>query len=147
MATSAYILLKAANAVRDWLKTQTIADIASDRIYATNASGLRVPPCIEVVCQNAATEEGTAFTGNWMTMVEIQLRSDGTQTTEEEHHERARALVDLVCTDSFAADVSDLADDFTVILSVPKNQATILEGDHWLSGVAVLITCCGSDLG
>jgi hypothetical protein len=154
MAASNYITDKVQSALRAFLRSQTFGSIPDDQIYkgienATVVSDETIPstrkvPCIECICQTAATVDEHYL--NWLADAEIRIRTNADDTTEDEHHEICSGVLNTITTDTIAEDLSAALLDFTVFLVNFTMQGWELVDRSWVSTLRFQIHCAGSDI-
>ena len=153
MATSHYVIPKLMRATRDFLKAGAdLADIPAASIIAGIQLDKINPPKVFCAVLNAELIEGAPFSGVLDATLLVQIQSDSDNSTEDQHHNRAIAIFDLLATDAVAGDhntvstLSSYQDDFTAFRVYPVAQRFGVEDPHWISELELRVTCCGSDI-
>lgn len=156
MAASNYITDKVQTALRNFLQAQSLP-IPSDQIYkgienAEAADDEQPPdspttrklPCIECICQEANAEDEHFL--NWLCDARVQIRTNADDTTETSHHVISAEVLNVLTTDTLAADLTAALDDFTVFLVNFKAQRWELIERSWQSVIEFQVHCAGSDI-
>ena len=146
MATSAFVLFKAQEAVRSFLSFSSIGDIAAGNVWAQLNKDERTRPCIIVQATSATPTEGHPFGGTWNVSVSVQIRSDSDKSTAAEHEARCDTVFDLLLDTTIAASLSAELDNFTAFLVVPESQSFGVDDPDWVSVITLSVECCGSDI-
>jgi hypothetical protein len=157
MAASNYITDKLQQALKAFLQTKdfTAVGIPADQVYAgiendtvptepELAPVTRKLPCVECICQSAETMDEHFL--NWLASARVQIRTNADDTTEENHHATAAAVLNTITTDTLAADLSGALADFTAFLVNFKSQRWELVDRSWQSVIEFEVHCAGSDI-
>jgi hypothetical protein len=157
MSASNYITDKLQKALRTFLQAQdfTAVGIPATQIYSgienstvptepENAPVTRKLPCIEVICQEANTEDDHFL--NWLADARVQIRTNADDTTDTNHHATAEAVFNTITTDTLYSDLTAALADFTVFLVNFKSQRWELVDRSWQSVIEFQVHCAGSDI-
>jgi hypothetical protein len=113
------------------------ADAGQDESVAT--------PRVIIECASAG--QTAPFSGAWRAMVTVHLEESADDTSEAGHLEHASSLLDLLFTDSIAADLSAAIGHFTAQLVVFTAQNYDLRGRLWRTSFNIEIECLGRSIG
>lgn len=139
-----------------------ITTVPVSQIYkGLDDQALRLPRAV-FQCQRAtrmitsisSSGMGQAFDGMWEAELRVIVRSQGDDSNEEEHHNRATEIFDAFLTETITADLSDALteEDFTATMVTPVEQSWDIDGDvegrrSWRSELVLNVRCCGAAIG
>lgn len=148
--------MKCAKAARDYVRAAGLSWVTEASIVAgitrgpagddldADVSSTALP---SITCHaQMATATDAGYSGNWNVQLNVHLRCNADDTTEEEFDERFAAVVDLFMDYQAALAGLSAYDDFTALyLNVNEQEANTSERS-WRGRVALDVRCIGQDV-
>lgn len=137
-------------ALRDYIRAQALSFIAAadtdTSIVAGISAATEIRPLIVVLSKNAETG-ADVFDGNWAASVEVVLRSNADDTSEDDHHAHAGELFSIFLADplTVADAISAAYADYQCEFIVPKAQGWDIEERSWVSFMRFTVNGFGHD--
>lgn len=99
-------------------------------------------PAVIVECNSADHESMGFWTGNWKARVEIHLRENADDTTEDQHLEHFGEIVDMFAIDTFVADMDTACSGtFNTELCNPGTVSYSIVERSWESVLTFELLC------
>jgi len=146
------ITLKAQRAAMLYLQGAALTLLDAAQVYqGLDTQDLQLP---RVVCSCKQAEAFLNFDGLWDAELNVTVRTNAKDTTEEEHHLLAGEICSRFMTASIADDMSSAiqaeGEDYTAQFVVPKSTQWDLSQDEgkqsWVSRMTFSVKCCGSTI-
>lgn len=152
------ITQKFEQAIVAWLKDpQTdLGDVPKANVFAglsrgVNAEDIALPensnPLPNVVVRALGFRQEPSYSGSWLGNVEIRVHSDGDQTSEAAHQERAGKVFNVFLNTDITAQLSGALEDFTCEKLAVHEQGYVFEGRRWASFLIAEVEGCGAEIG
>ena len=134
---------KTAKAYLDTRDLSFITDSESQIVTGIASSDISLSSVV-VQCQRASAS--VAFEGNWSASLRVELHSNASDTTQDQHHEDAGELFSAFMISQADARTAMSSEDigFTCQQLLPVDQGWEVDGDCWVSYLVLQVECCGS---
>lgn len=152
------ITQKFEEAIVAWLKDPLVdtGDVAKASIFAGLSRGVNSADEVElreesnplpnVVVRALGFRQEPSYSGSWLGQVEVRVHSDGDQSREAVHQERAGKIFNLFLDLELPAKLSAALSDFTCEKAAVHEQGYAFEGRRWASFLMVEVEGCGSEV-
>lgn len=134
---------KAAKAFLDSEDLSFITDEETQIVTGIESSDLMLPA---VICQCQSAQSAVPHEGNWSAVLRIELRSNSTDTHQDDHHEHAGELFSKFMTSIAAgrAFLSNQSLGFTAQHVTPMQQGWEINDSSWVSFLILQVECAGT---
>ena len=132
--------------IQAFLFTQNLSFITDNesQILTGIASADMMLPAVVVQCGNAI--HSVPYEGNWTATARIEIHSNASDTTQDEHHERAGEVFGLFMTSVADArqNLSSADLGFTAQQVTATQQGWEVNDDSWVSYLMIEVECAGT---